>query len=172
MAIHSSTLDWKMPWTEEPGSLQSMGPRRIVQDRTTSLLPELMAMKLLGIKVTFGNKADKIETPVNRIYPLMNFFWKKASTGCLDTCFWALRDKLSILLPRDSRIITASSSVTESTCLSLHVLCRIALESSSKSSWRNSLSTKLMDTSYFLGSAWGLNTIKHADYCVNYEAPY
>ena len=25
MATHSSTLVWKMPWTEEPGRLQSMG---------------------------------------------------------------------------------------------------------------------------------------------------
>ena len=25
MAIHSSTLVWKIPWTEEPGRLQSMG---------------------------------------------------------------------------------------------------------------------------------------------------
>ena len=25
MAIHSSTITWKIPWTEEPGRLQSMG---------------------------------------------------------------------------------------------------------------------------------------------------
>ena len=25
MATHSSTLDWKIPWTEEPGRLQSRG---------------------------------------------------------------------------------------------------------------------------------------------------
>ena len=25
MAMHSSTLAWKIPWTEEPGRLQSMG---------------------------------------------------------------------------------------------------------------------------------------------------
>ena len=67
MAIHSSTLAWKMPWTEEPGRLQSMGSQRIVQDGATSLLAELLAMKLLGIGVTFGNKADKIEMPVNSI---------------------------------------------------------------------------------------------------------
>ena len=28
MATHSSTLAWKIPWTEEPGRLQSMGSRR------------------------------------------------------------------------------------------------------------------------------------------------
>ena len=29
MATHSSTLAWKMPWTEEPGGLQSMGSQRV-----------------------------------------------------------------------------------------------------------------------------------------------
>ena len=29
MATHSSTLAWKIPWTEGPGGLQSMGSRRV-----------------------------------------------------------------------------------------------------------------------------------------------
>ena len=29
MAIHFSTIAWKIPWTEEPGRLQSMGLRRV-----------------------------------------------------------------------------------------------------------------------------------------------
>ena len=29
MAPHSSTLAWKIPWTEEPGRLQSMGSLRV-----------------------------------------------------------------------------------------------------------------------------------------------
>ena len=29
IAIHSSFLAWKVPWTEEPGRLQSMGPQRV-----------------------------------------------------------------------------------------------------------------------------------------------
>ena len=37
MAPHSSTLAWKIPWTEEPGRLQSMGSRRVVHDCATSL---------------------------------------------------------------------------------------------------------------------------------------
>ena len=28
MATHSSMLAWEMPWTEEPGGLQSVGPRK------------------------------------------------------------------------------------------------------------------------------------------------
>ena len=29
MAPHSSVLAWKIPWTEEPGGLQSMGSQRV-----------------------------------------------------------------------------------------------------------------------------------------------
>ena len=29
VATHSSTLAWKIPWTEEPGGLQSMGSQRV-----------------------------------------------------------------------------------------------------------------------------------------------
>ena len=37
MAPHSSTLAWKIPWTKEPGRLQSMGPLRVRHDWVTSL---------------------------------------------------------------------------------------------------------------------------------------
>ena len=37
MAPHSSTLAWKIPWTEEPGGLQSMGWLRVGHDWATSL---------------------------------------------------------------------------------------------------------------------------------------
>ena len=32
MAIHSSTLAWKIPWTEEPDRLQSMGSQTVTDD--------------------------------------------------------------------------------------------------------------------------------------------
>ena len=32
MAIHSSTLAWKIPWTEEPDRLQPMGSQRVGPD--------------------------------------------------------------------------------------------------------------------------------------------
>ena len=37
MAIHSSTIAWKIPWTEEAGRLQSMGLQRVGHDWATSL---------------------------------------------------------------------------------------------------------------------------------------
>ena len=32
MATHSSVLAWEIPWTEEPGGLQSMGSQRVRHD--------------------------------------------------------------------------------------------------------------------------------------------
>ena len=37
MAPHSSTLAWKIPWTEEPGRLQSMESLRVGHDCVTAL---------------------------------------------------------------------------------------------------------------------------------------
>ena len=31
-AMHFSVLAWRIPWTEEPGGLQSMGPQRVGHD--------------------------------------------------------------------------------------------------------------------------------------------
>ena len=50
MAIHSSAIAWKIPWTEEPGRLQSMGSQRVghnyisIQRNTggTSLLAQMV----------------------------------------------------------------------------------------------------------------------------------
>ena len=35
MITHSSTLSWEIPWTEEPGGLQSMGLQRVRHDLVT-----------------------------------------------------------------------------------------------------------------------------------------
>ena len=46
MATHSSTLAWKIPWTEEPGRLQSMGLQRVGHDWATLLT--IMRSRPLG----------------------------------------------------------------------------------------------------------------------------
>jgi len=55
MAIHSSTIAWKIPWTEEPGRLQSMGSQRVGHDWATSLLHvtshSLISVELLEINI-------------------------------------------------------------------------------------------------------------------------
>ena len=41
MATHSSILAWRIPWTEEPGGVQSIGSQRVGHDYSdTVLLPQ------------------------------------------------------------------------------------------------------------------------------------
>ena len=38
MATHSSILIWRIPWTEEPGELQSVGMQRVRHDLATNAI--------------------------------------------------------------------------------------------------------------------------------------
>ena len=40
MTTHSSILAWRIPWTEEPGGLQSMGSQRVRHDSATDTFQE------------------------------------------------------------------------------------------------------------------------------------
>ena len=44
MATHSSIFAWKIPWTEEPGGLQSMGSQRVRHNLATKSPQTLMTM--------------------------------------------------------------------------------------------------------------------------------
>ena len=45
MATHSSILAWRIPWTEEPGGLPSMGSQRVGHDLATNTFPLLFLKK-------------------------------------------------------------------------------------------------------------------------------
>ena len=53
MATHSSTLAWKIPWTEEPDGLQSMGLQRdkhdLAAEHTFTLIKHLYEELMLGV---------------------------------------------------------------------------------------------------------------------------
>ena len=51
-ANHSSTLAWKIPWAEEPGSLQSMGLQRVGHDWATSLSLSVLSNSMTPWTVT------------------------------------------------------------------------------------------------------------------------
>ena len=40
MATHSSILSWRIPWTEEPGGLQSVGSQRVGDDLATERIAQ------------------------------------------------------------------------------------------------------------------------------------
>ena len=99
MAIHSSTLVWKISWTEEPDRLQSMGSQRVRPDWATSLhsLPE---------PVTVPQGEEEVESLLWEKYASWCFQWSEGvraglrdsnlTAGCYrkqlraDFC-WALR---------------------------------------------------------------------------------
>ena len=47
MATHCSVLAWRIPWTEEPGGLQSTGSQRVRHDSTTKSSPKTWVGKIL-----------------------------------------------------------------------------------------------------------------------------
>ena len=48
MAAHSRILAWKIPWTEEPGRLQSVGSQRVGHDWATSLSLRTWTLEYVG----------------------------------------------------------------------------------------------------------------------------
>ena len=60
MATHSSSLAWRIPWTEEPGGLQSVGPQRVgIQLKQLSTHTQWVISEL-GTGYVPANKEDKI----------------------------------------------------------------------------------------------------------------
>ena len=56
MATHSSVLAWRIPWTEEPGGLQSMGSQRVRHDRETNT--HTQTHRHTHYKVTYMSQED------------------------------------------------------------------------------------------------------------------
>ena len=66
MAIHSSILAWEIPWTEEPGGLQSTGSQRIRHD---------WVINIFFLPITL--------TPMPRISHTPSFLWSLPGTSSI-----------------------------------------------------------------------------------------
>ena len=64
MAIHSSTIAWKIPWTEEPDRLQSMGSQRVGHDWATLLSLSLVHPKGDQSWMFIGRTDAEADTPI------------------------------------------------------------------------------------------------------------
>ena len=53
MAIYSSILPWKIPWTEEPGRSQSMGPQGLTQLSTLLVLLSFTFRSVFSFELIF-----------------------------------------------------------------------------------------------------------------------
>ena len=51
MATHSSILVWRIPWTEEPGRLQSIGSQRVGQDLATEKQQLKILFMVIYVKI-------------------------------------------------------------------------------------------------------------------------
>ena len=49
MATHSSILAWRIPWTEEPGGLHTLGLQRVSTEQLSTALPSLGAGSVLPL---------------------------------------------------------------------------------------------------------------------------
>ena len=57
LAIHSCGLAWKMPWTEEPGGLRSMGLKRVGDDFPNEDIVKSQCLRpILALKFSFSCK--------------------------------------------------------------------------------------------------------------------
>ena len=80
MATHSSTLAWKIPWTEEAGRLQSMGSQRVGHDWATSL--HFCVIKGLGVDLT---------PLVHWVGQKVHLNFSTTSYGKLTPTFWSIQ---------------------------------------------------------------------------------
>ena len=77
MAPHSSTLAWKILWTEEPGRMQSMGSLRVEHNWATSLSLSHMKISFLWLNLfyiisTFGMLAKSLQSCPTLCDPIDN----------------------------------------------------------------------------------------------------
>ena len=102
MATHSSILAWRIPWTEEPGGLQSMGLQRVGPDWATSLSDwSNLAAAAVGPYATYKGMLRAVEYDGAFAGPFASiFFWCKTPVQCL-------------LLPR--RILGAGNTAVNKT---------------------------------------------------------
>ena len=58
MATHSSILAWRIPWTEEPGGLQSMGSQRVGRDKVTHTHAWILTHSKVRVWEVIGGKVN------------------------------------------------------------------------------------------------------------------
>ena len=73
LATHSSILAWRIPWTEDPGGLQSIGSQRVGHD-----LSDLSCMQCVFYTTAFLQKSLRVaglHSHKNRTRPAVNLLY-------------------------------------------------------------------------------------------------
>ena len=88
MAPHSSTLAWQIPWTEEPGGLQSMGSLRVGHDRAAEQqpIPVFLPGKLHGQRSLVGYSTRGCKESDMTEHNTQYQVWSMAAVLCIVGC--------------------------------------------------------------------------------------
>ena len=162
MATHSSTLAWKIPWTEEPGRLQSMGSQRVRHDwapfvasrHTLSNLSLTSVRVHLGCVCVFRDEGQVSQSILIHLgHGHISELVPREKTFCLMQVLIGQIEyvslKLYLLVPK----WTFDSSHQKSP--PCHLWCgQILFSWSPKSMWTLTTATKLKDACSLEGKLW------------------
>ena len=91
MAIHSNTIAWKIPWTEETGRLHSMGSQRVRHNWATSLTHSCHFLGFPGSSAGWGRfSGEGICYPLQYSWASMVAQMVKNPTAMWETWVWSL----------------------------------------------------------------------------------
>ena len=74
MATYSSILAWEIPWTEEPGGLQSVGSQKSRRDGACSHTPREQRQEEMLTWGWVGGRVDILEKVKSKLRPEHGFF--------------------------------------------------------------------------------------------------
>ena len=99
METHFSILAWRIPWTKEPGRLQSMGSQRVGHDWATSLTLLLFTRHICFNYIFLAFKCDDFHIlhfrPVYSSYIIMQSH--KLVCQCCLSCITCILDELQLV---------------------------------------------------------------------------
>ena len=113
IATHSSTLAWKIPWTEEPDRLQSMGLQRVGHDWATSLAQKMSCKQNRGEShvESLGNGVlglkGKYPTPF-----YSSFWYLSRGVSAIYTCVQMVHTYVSIHTCMQSLFVDSSLAIS------------------------------------------------------------
>ena len=114
MATHSSILAWEIPWTEEPGRLQSMGVQKI-RTRLSDLTITICLVQCL-VRFAFSG----FHFPFHQTFRYQVLFF--LSPQCLDNCTQLLRTPCLQSLPPNTTIQCSHPCTHQSAVQNSHQL--------------------------------------------------
>ena len=95
MATHSSILNWRMPWTEEHGGLQSMGVQRVRHDwanNTFTFHFQQVWIKTVLVKVGYIAMLVQLKCIQNLlVFKLFILYWSIPNQQCCDSFRWTAK---------------------------------------------------------------------------------